>query len=457
MNESQQPSVWEKVCYGSGDLASNLMWATCGSYLLYYYTDILRLDLAAITFLLLVVRVIDAFVDPVVGYFLDKRSGATIPRIIRFLAIPFGLTAFLTFLPIAADPWLTLVWASVSYLAFGAVYAAINTSYGVLNNLMSQDAQVRVSLSVYRMVGCQVGVFFIASCTLPLVHWLGGANDVTGERTGFAPFAAILAAMATLLWLATGSVCKVRNFSQPTPYRLLDVPKLLMRNTAWRSCTAAFALYFVNISAYVSMAIFYAKVVLGRDAEFGGVMLSLFTFAAMFSMLFASRVTRRLGKRTTLQVSNTIQGMAMVGVLCAPHCVPVVLVMFSIASFTLGLGSPIYYAMVSDSIDLGTQQSGVRMAGMAYAINSLAMKLAYAATGSLVASFLTFGGYDPSLTEQAKEVGQWIIIGFVGLPAVSCLLSLVFIRRYPDDRKISHVSLAQSLPNEERRQAAGPL
>ena len=40
MEKGQALSVKEKIAYGCGDAASNMMWGMTSSYLMYYYTDI---------------------------------------------------------------------------------------------------------------------------------------------------------------------------------------------------------------------------------------------------------------------------------------------------------------------------------------------------------------------------------------------------------------------------------
>ena len=58
------PGLREKICYGCGDFSSNLLWGISGGFLMYYYTDTLRLAAADIAVLLLVTRVFDALADP---------------------------------------------------------------------------------------------------------------------------------------------------------------------------------------------------------------------------------------------------------------------------------------------------------------------------------------------------------------------------------------------------------
>ena len=71
----------EKIAYGLGDTASNIIFQTVMLFLTFFYTDIFGISPAVVGTLFLVVRVIDAVTDPIMGCLLytspsprDKRQ-----------------------------------------------------------------------------------------------------------------------------------------------------------------------------------------------------------------------------------------------------------------------------------------------------------------------------------------------------------------------------------------------
>ena len=64
----------QRIGYGSGDLAQNLIYQTISIWLLFFYTNVygLRPDVAALMFL--IVRLVDVLWDPVVGTIVDKSN-----------------------------------------------------------------------------------------------------------------------------------------------------------------------------------------------------------------------------------------------------------------------------------------------------------------------------------------------------------------------------------------------
>ncbi len=80
------------------------------------------------------------------------------------------------------------------------------------------------------------------------------------------------------------------------------------------------------------------------------------------------------GPKRRLQVSYLGIFAALVVIGLSPHGSAVFLPCYVFACFAFGFGSPLYYAMLADSIDHGTRITGIRTAGMGYSLNSLAQK-----------------------------------------------------------------------------------
>lgn len=64
----------QRIGFGSGDLAQNLIYQTVAQYLLIFYTNVFGLPAAQAAVMFLVVRLVDVLWDPIVGAFVDKRN-----------------------------------------------------------------------------------------------------------------------------------------------------------------------------------------------------------------------------------------------------------------------------------------------------------------------------------------------------------------------------------------------
>ena len=64
----------QRIGFGSGDLAQNLIFQTVACYLMIYLTTVLKLNPAFVSGLILAVRLIDCFWSPVVGRYIDNHN-----------------------------------------------------------------------------------------------------------------------------------------------------------------------------------------------------------------------------------------------------------------------------------------------------------------------------------------------------------------------------------------------
>ena len=69
---SDKISIKEKIGYGFGDMASSMFWKLFGMYLLFFYTDVMGIEAAAVGTMFLVSRIWDTAFDPVVGIITDR-------------------------------------------------------------------------------------------------------------------------------------------------------------------------------------------------------------------------------------------------------------------------------------------------------------------------------------------------------------------------------------------------
>ena len=122
-------SFRETACYGLGDLACSMVFNFMASYLLYFYTDVAGVGVAAAGAAMSAARLIDAFANPVVGVLSDKthtRWGKLRPYLL-FSAIPLATSVLLMFLcSWVPGPGKTL-YALATYTLFCLLYTICNS------------------------------------------------------------------------------------------------------------------------------------------------------------------------------------------------------------------------------------------------------------------------------------------------------------------------------------------
>ncbi len=145
----------QRLGFGAGDLAQNLIYQTICMYLLFFYTDIYGLSAGDAATMFLVVRLVDVLWDPLVGTFVDKHN----PRWGKYRSylilagVPLTGLAILCFWNGFSG---SLLYAYVTYVGLSMLYTLINVPYGALNSSLTRDTDEITILTSVRM--------FMANC-----------------------------------------------------------------------------------------------------------------------------------------------------------------------------------------------------------------------------------------------------------------------------------------------------
>ena len=79
--QTQKVSMAEKIGYSLGDGSANLIFQMMMMFQLFFYTDVFGIKATAAGMILLVARIFDAFVDPVVGILSDRTIHCFSPHL----------------------------------------------------------------------------------------------------------------------------------------------------------------------------------------------------------------------------------------------------------------------------------------------------------------------------------------------------------------------------------------
>ena len=159
--------------------------------------------------MVLVTRIGDAIIDPVVGAIADRtntRWGHFRPYLL-WMALPMALTAVATFSVPEYGGTARVVYAYVTLSLMMLAYSAINIPYSALLGVLTPDSKDRTSASSYRFVMAFLPVFVIVNTALPMATYFGGSDT---SAKGWQMTMIIYASAATLLYVLTFAMTKER-------------------------------------------------------------------------------------------------------------------------------------------------------------------------------------------------------------------------------------------------------
>jgi glycoside/pentoside/hexuronide:cation symporter, GPH family len=169
-------SWFQRVGFGSGDLAQNLIYQTVATYLLFFYTNVFGISPGAAGFMFLIVRLVDVLWDPFVGAFVDKHN----PKLGKYRAylilggIPLTGLAILSFWNgFSGQLW----YAYITYVTLSLTYTLINVPYGALNASLTRDTDEITKLTSTRMFMANMGGLAVQFGIPALIQHYSPNND----------------------------------------------------------------------------------------------------------------------------------------------------------------------------------------------------------------------------------------------------------------------------------------
>lgn len=437
-SNSSKLSIREKVSYGLGDTASNIIFQSVMLFLTYFYTDIFGLSPAVVGTLFLSVRVIDAVTDPLMGAICDRtktKYGTYRPYLI-WCAIPFAICSVLAFsTPDLSDQGKT-IYAYVTYTLLMIAYTAINIPYSALGGVLTSDIKERVSVQSYRFVFGMLGGLIVTAATMYLVDYFGQGDKAKGYQMAMAAMSVLGVVLFVLCFAGTKErIAPEQNNSRP----FKDDFKLLWQNDQWRILCIASLFLLTGMVLRNSLAIFYVQYYL-KQPDMVTTFVTIGLLGNMLGCALAAPLAKRVNKikaYITLQLISAV--ICMAGFFIEPSQVNTAILLHFLWGFFLQMATPLLWAKMADTIDYGHWKTGVRITAMVYSAIVFFIKMGVALGGALSGWLLAYYGYQAN-TEQTPEALNGIVMSFTIYSAIGSVLVAIVMRWYTlDNDKLEQI------------------
>ena len=422
----------EKIGYGFGDMSSSMFWKIFSYYLPFFYSNIFGLSLVDAGILMLVTRIWDAVIDPVMGIIADRthtRWGKYRPYLL-WIAPFFSIAGILLFTTPDWGYGAKLVWAYVTYILMMTVYTAINVPYGAMLGVVTDDSNEKTVFSSFRMFFAYGGSFIALFCWEPLTNFLGGYKTSSGWLGAMVAIAIACFILFILCFLITREHLKTKSSVSIGT----DIKSLLHNKPWWFLIGATLCFNLFNTVRGSSVAYFFADIVGDKAslmffatqiAFYAGLFLGVGEVSNMLGVAITVPLTKRLGKKTTfilVDVVLIILSIAFFFIPCNPTGYWMMLVFQVLISIFTGIMSPLVWSMYADVSDFAEFKFHTASTGLIFSSSSMAQKFGSAIGGWSVMMLLASAGY---ISDPAALAKGSVIQPHTALTALRCLMSFI--------------------------------
>lgn len=452
----------QRIGFGSGDMAQNLIYQTISIWLLFFYTNVYGLKPAVAALMFLVVRLVDVLWDPIVGTLVDKSN----PKWGKYRSwlilggIPLVGLAILCF-------WSrfngSVVYAYITYVAMSMCYTLVNVPYGALNSSLTRDTDEITILTSTRMFMANLGGLAVKSLPLVIVIFAPKVmNPETGKMEAVynTPESASAWFITMTIFAIAGLVLLLFCFTQTRERVVMDekesanvkVSDLWMefvRNKPLRVLAFFFITAFAMMSVSNAADSYFMTSTIHANAFMTTVFMWLGTIPAFIFMPLVPAIKKRIGKKGMfyLFLGTAIVGMLLMYVFVSIPALKSQFWLLCVAQFIKSTGiitaTGYMWALVPEVVSYGEYTSGRRIAGIVNALTGIFFKAGMALGGVVPGLVLAWVGYNASSVEQTPLAQQGILWLVCVIPAVLLLLAIFIISKYElSDEKMDQINKA---------------
>lgn len=437
MKEKKYLKWYNKVGYGSGDIAGNVVYAFLSSFVMIYLTNTVGLNPGIVGTLIAVSKLFDGITDVFFGSMIDKtksRMGKARPWMLwGYLGCAVTLAAIFA-IPASLGEFAQYAWFFIAYTLLNAVfYTANNIAYSALTALVTKNSRERVEMGSYRFIFAFSTSLLIQSLTIGFVERMGGG--AAGWRT-----VAVIYALIGLV-VNTISVLSVKELSEEElndqeevekseKYSLIDAAKLLFSNKYYVMICATYILQQIY-TAMLNMGIYYMTYILFNENLYG-----VFSWAINIPLIIALLITPLLVEKwkgmyklnLTGYIIGTI-GRGLVIVAGYMGSVPLMLLFTGIAAFGMGPWQGDMNAVIASCSEYTYLTKHKRADGTMYSCTSLGIKLGGGIGIAITGWLLDFSGFDGNLAVQSESCIQMLQMMYLWIPAILALIITLIMSR----------------------------
>ena len=441
----------QRIGFGSGDLAQNLIYQTISMYLLFFYTNVYGLDPGVAAIMFLIVRIVDVIWDPLVGTFVDKHD----PKLGKYRAylilggIPLTGFAILCFWNGFSG---SLLYAYITYVGLSMCYTLVNVPYGALNASLTRDTNEITILTSVRMFMANVGGLAVGM-GLPIVVKLfdpSETSDLSSSDSAWFITMTIYGLVGLALLIFCFTQCRERvvmDKSETENVKVSDLWLEFVRNKPLRILAFFFITAFAMMAIGNSAGAYYINYNLSGTAGELSIFMGLGSIPAFIFMPMIPAIKRKVGKKGMFYIFliTAIIGMAMLYVKSMVDSLKEHMMLVYIAQFVKSTGVIVatgyMWALVPEVISYGEYTHGRRISGIVNALTGIFYKAGMALGGVVPGLVLAFVDFNKDAAQQTPFAQQGILWLVAVIPAILLLLAMFIISKYDlDDERIDQIN-----------------
>lgn len=444
MNTKKKATEAQYWLYSTGNFPNNIIFLMVGTYITYFYTDILGISPVMAGTIFMVARLVDAITDPLMGMIVDKTNtkyGKYRPYIIAgapFLAIMFVLL----FTAPDFSPIGKITYAFVTYIVYSLAWTIVQIPQLALPAILTNDLAVRTRIQAIFQAFGSVASLIITAWALPILDALGGKDNAAA----WFKFTVIFGTISMIIFILSAMSVKdvdVYNPKAKTVQKqkmtLKETLSVITKNKALLCVLIAYGTDMFAFQISNSLRMYFFKYNMSGRTDLITYIGYAQTVIGFALVLFIQPFVKKLGKKIgiigieALAIVLTLP-MLITGVM-GKYSVAMVMLTYIGIAFTWTINNMLSRAAVLDSANYAHVTTGVNGTALVNSTFTFVNKCCQAFSMFFGGAILSSTGYNKDLAQQSGSTLMAILLLCTVGPILGYIASLVAMYFYPMTRK----------------------
>ena len=415
--------------------------------LTYFYTDKVGVAAGAIATALLIVKILDAFTDIIMGYIVDHTKPGKEkyrPWILRMI-IPMAVVMVLMFtVPSNVSSPLQIAYMFITNFLFTAViYTIICVPYQAIMVVRTNSQEERAKMGTWRAAAGYVSGMIIAVMIIPITNMLGG------DQKAWVIFSAGLAVISAILLFVTyktskeyaaadGQTAEIPAEPEEESVPFAETLKCLFRNKYWVMALILAICSNIFYGLSNSSGTYYCKWIYGND-NLVGILGGVGLIPTILGFVVTPIMIKTLGVTKSLRVSFVIGIIGNVLRIINPYNFVYNAVLGCFSTFANIPMMCLLGTITAMSIDYNEYKFGKRMVGTSQAAASFGSKVGNGVGASMIGWCLAIAAYDATATVLTPAVKQAIFTFNIYAPLAMFVIMFIVAMKFDLVKKLPEI------------------
>ncbi len=440
-----------RIYFGLGTIGRDMFYSFEANTLLYFLSDVLSLPVwvfAAASMVLSVMRIFDAFNDPITGLAIDniKSPWGKFKPAILVGGIMSAVFSVMLFAGIGTG-WAFVIIFGAAYLLWDITYGINDIGYWTLLPVLSSDQKQREKTGAFARICANIGMYIVMVAWQPVTSALGDTPEVWFWCAVVIAVIYLLGLLFPLLGIREKRVPMEKQESTSIR-QMFDA---LLKNDQLMWTTLAMGLFMVGYCTTVNFAIYYMKYLFGNEGMYV-VLVAIVGVAQLGTLSVYPMVAKRMSRRQ-LYTMGTV--LVLIGYAIF-FIAEISIILIALGAVLVFVGQAFIQTLMlmflADTVEYGHWKLGKKNEAITFSVQPLINKIGGALATGIVSLTLIFSGIkiDGGTVDAIGADGKLIVkIAMFAIPLIMIIAGyVVYLKKY----KISEEFYADMLKDIEKRE-----